>query len=349
MHKWLLNECRLSLTLHVPGRLQVAAPREDKDTSEKAGNLTEVVREGGRLYLPGSSLKGVLRQRAEYIANLVNEAGLGACHLFDPALEKPAADDDAYRRLACGYRFNIRQQAQEAGRHTLAMSQRYRDACPACQLFGHTFHAGHLRLTDFMVVGSGGTRQVPHTALDRITNSVASRSKDKGDRGSGQLFTHEYVTNSSFSGELVINNFSLWQLGWLGYLLRDLQDGLIRVGHKRTSGAGQVAIQAVAVRLRQIPTPTTNVVHGVSEYLRPEQQTAYGCPPETAVSLGKLAWQRDGLWHVADLAEDAQKRLWQKTYPLASDYLRRFTYGQEMAVAYLSDLLAGGAKEVAHA
>ena len=349
MHKWLLNECRLHLTLRVPGRLQVAAPREEKETPEKLGNLTKVVREGGRLYLPGSSLKGVLRQRAEYIANLVNEAGLGACHPFDPALDKPTGDTDAYRRLGCGHRFNIRRRAEEAGRHTLAMPQRYRDACPACQLFGHTFHAGHLRLTDFMVVGEGNTRQVPHTALDRITNSVASRSKDKGDKGSGQLFTHEYVTNSSFSGELVINNFSLWQLGWLGYLLRDLQDGLIRIGHKRTSGAGQTEIEAAAVHLRQIPTPAAGTLHGVGHYLSDEQQTAYGCPAETAVSLGKLTWQRDGLWHVVDLDESTQKKLWQATYPLASDYLRRFAYAEPMGVPYLSNLLADMAKEVAHA
>lgn len=347
MHKWLLNECHIQLTVLVPDRLQVAAPREAAEEG-KPGNLTQVVRENGRLYLPGSSLKGVFRQRAEYIANLINKNGLGACHLFDPDLRQPTDDLQAYHRLACGNRLNIRQQAYEAGKHSLSMAQRFKDACPACQMFGHTLSAGHLRITDFAAIGAEQTTQLPHIALDRITNSVANRASEAR-TSSGQLFTNEYVTQTYFTGNLLLTNFTLWQIGWLGYLLRDLDDGLIRIGHKRTSGAGQVRIQETVITLRQLPTPASNIVNGVGHHLSPEQRLAYGYAEETPVSISKLKWQRDQLWHSTDLTPKQQTQFWKATRPLASAYLQQFDYPEAMTVSFLNDLLRDNNEEVSHA
>jgi len=348
MHKWLLNECHIRLTVLVPGRLQVAAPREAAER-DKPGNLTQVVRENGHLYIPGSSLKGVFRQRAEYIANLVNQTGLGSCHLFDSDLHQPTDDTEAYYRLACGYRFNIRQQAYEAGKHPFTMAQRFKDACPACQMFGHTLYAGHLRVTDFTAIDEERTTQLPHIALDRITNSVATRVSGAKASNSGQLFTNEYVTQTCFTGNLILTNFTLWQIGWLSYLLRDLQDGLIRIGHKRTSGAGQVEIQDTIVTLRQLPTPANDFVNGVGRYLSPEQRLAYGFAEEAPISISKLKWQRDHQWHTTILSPKQQQLLWQATRPLASAYLQQFDYPEAMTIPFLNELLQKHNEEVSHA
>lgn len=89
MRKQLFNECRLTIDLKVPPETRLIVAAADREKQQKPGQneesgITVPVldrKENGRPYLPGSSVKGVFRSRAEYIANLINDS-LGTCHLL---------------------------------------------------------------------------------------------------------------------------------------------------------------------------------------------------------------------------------------------------------------------------
>ena len=338
MRKMLLNECRLNLRLVIPPteRLLVieAERKEQQIKGDKAVQVTRPVRDNGRLYLPGSSIKGVLRSRAEYIANLLNGQNLGACHLFDPFFDKQQPEDalEKYRRMACGHRFALRQAS--AGPDPLTPPQQYRDACPACQLFGHTFGAGRLRVTDFTPISPEKTFEQSHIAVDRITGGVGEDQK-----GKGKLYRNTYVTDTSFQGQIVVENFSLWQLGWLGMLLRDLQDGLLGIGHKQSSGAGQVKVEGATVTLRvlSVAAPAPDRILGIGSSLNAPLRDEYGYREEVGV-IDPLRWMRQGIWQEAHLTDKPLKNLWEALHPFTVAHLSQFAYRAAMTIGYLNQI-----------
>src|SRR4051794_12042452 len=94
----------------------------------------EFVRTVGRVFIPGSSLKGVVRAQAEKIARSLQPKvgpGRGACNPLDP-------------RASCGGRL------EREPRTDL----RYAEACAACRLFGSTAVAGRVRFGDALPSGA---------------------------------------------------------------------------------------------------------------------------------------------------------------------------------------------------
>lgn len=335
MRKQLFNQCRLTLTLSIPKntRLIVAEkPEGEKKTGEQ--QVTLPVKANGRAYLPGSSLKGVLRSRAEFIANTLND-DVGACHLFDPQPREPVADLAELRRAPCGHRLALRVRHGERAGNPLPEPARYRDACPICRLFGHTLWAGRLRVSDFAAVGQSQEQKHPHIAVDRFTSGVDG----------GKFFQVSYLTDATFRGEITIDNFSLWQLGLLGLLLRDLKVGLITIGHKRTSGAGRVNIDDAALEFRTIVASTRladGELWGISRYLDDAANHDYGYTdePPPITNLPGLTWQRGMPWDKATLPRGSHDSLWNLLRPVAAKHLQSFRFAAEMQPAAVNELLA---------
>lgn len=347
MQKRWLNEFCLTLTVSIPPgtRLLIAEGKPEKDEGQKnqkprppqrgedqpRENLTVPVKSNGKYYLPGSSLKGVLRSRAEYIANTLL-GGVAVCRLFDKFNIK---DDSLPENTACGNRFDVRAAAAEQELGSLTNSQLYAQACPACQLFGHTHQKGRLRVTDFEQTQEAVSLQVAHNAIDRLTGGGAAH----------KLYNIEYLTQGAFTGQIILENYELWQLGWLGFLLRDLEDGLLRVGHKQTSGAGKLQVVSATARLRQFSkVPAAGELVGVGELASEEERIAYALQSEHVAIPGSLGWQRSGGWHqvVVEQLENPVHPLWKAIYPLASAYLKQqhaFQTTLEMQKPFLDRLL----------
>ena len=322
MHKSLLNEFRLGLRVSIPEGTQVlvaeaeAEKRPNPDGSRQEVQVTVSVKDRGRAYLPGSSLKGVLRSRAEFIANTLKNGEGGTCHLFD-WLEtgKPLPE-----RPSCGERFKLH--LAEVGEKELPSPQYYKDACPACQLFGHTFLASRLRVTDFTDPEGGKTSPQQFVAIDRVSGGAAA----------GKTFTQEAVREALFEGQIILKNFSLWQLGWLGFLIQDLQEGLLKIGHKQTSGRGALKVDNQSVEFRTLsPTQVPDgQIWGVGALISALEREIYNFPANDKIELKEVSWKRPKgqVWKQWSLTKPEQ--LWQVTRPLASKYLTQFRFESEM-------------------
>lgn len=204
-------------------------------------------------YLPGSSLKGVFRARAEQLARTLNSYEQGACETFGPN--------------ACSERADWKD-------HRPPGPQAYAEACPICKLFGHAYLAARLHFSDAYLVGQTSRsiqdqgwdepgRQRPvvtmekrdGVGIDRKRGASAVIEKDDGNK-SGAKYDYEVWKDAPFETRLDLMNFELWQVGLLAYLLDDLANGEMRVGYGTRRGLGRVSctIQALQVTYFGVPS-----------------------------------------------------------------------------------------------
>lgn len=257
MLKQLVNECLIELTIRPEGPILVKSGIETVSGPDMS--FVRTWRNGEeQVYLPGSSLKGVLRSHAERISRTFGEEK--AC--------------DPFGDNFCGKRFDSLKKKTDV---TPPNPEVYRDSCPICRLFGSTWYGGRLATADAYTGGVTPRReQRDGVGIDRFTGG-ASR---------GAKFELEVVTSGEFHTSLHLRNFELWQLGLVGFLLQDLKDGLIRVGMGKSRGLGKVRGEVRSVRLDFLgPNAPANVngnltLKGVGEMASATMAQDYGmtCP-----------------------------------------------------------------------
>jgi CRISPR-associated RAMP protein (TIGR02581 family) len=268
------------------------------------------------VYLPGSSLKGVLRSHAERIARTLNR--VAACDPFGKENTPEAS---------CGACFEARSENEELDPSTV-----YVDSCPICKLFGTTWFASRLATEDAYATGTAPTpEQRDGVGIDRFTGGAAHNVK----------FDLEVVTAGTFKTRLHLRNFELWQLGLIGFVLKDLADGLVRIGASKSRGLGRVIGTVTEVRLdffgpEARPANGMLLLKGVGSlvrgeyaeryrFTRPDQLEVKGITPAATDSLRttyeklpfeSLPWNDLGAKWVA-MAEPLESRPAMKPYRTA--------------------------------
>lgn len=325
MLKRLLNECVLSFDLIVRDRLLIQEPKEMTAERPRIGEsqVTEPDRThmpGGSastIYIPGSSLKGAMRSQAERIARTLNRNGAGACNPF------MRRESDPF--LSCGDRLAAYQRQADGPTPSTLI---YREACPICRLFGYLGQGKRLRVTDFYPVDEPIVEQVTHIGVDRLTGGVAK----------GLTFTLAYVYRARLRGQIVIENYELWQLGLLGLLWRDLSEGLIAIGHNQTTGGGVLGTELRGLELSTYGLhPTVNRLAGIGSLLAEsatkEAARAYGYSPQERLEWTPLNWmpleERVG-WGLTLDAEQASE-CWRALAPVTARTLRTHAWSQHFS------------------
>lgn len=336
MLKRLLNECVLMVELEATGRLLIkeSSERTEQQVADHKVAQPERTRhpDDGRetIFLPGASLKGALRAQAERIARSLNQHGAGSCNPFavSPRQGVPPVD------LACSERMKVRMRREQQNGSELTIPQRYQDACPICRTFGHLGWGRRLRITDFYPVAEPGSVEITHISVDRIAGGVSTPYKGKNVLGSGRTFNVAYSYKAWLRGRIVLENFTLWQLGLLGFLWRDLAEGLIPVGHKQTTGTGDLRPASLTLHLTRLGTspPAAGELCGIGALF--DDAAAYGYDADAdRLAWPSLQWRRpDGAirWETV-LDQTAAEQLWQKLAPKAAGVLREHQWPESMS------------------
>lgn len=210
------------------------------------------------VYLPGSSLKGVLRAHAERLLRT---------HLGDAAAESP---------FESGPR---RQEAQEK-RKELDRPGVYRVSCAADQLFGSTEIAGRFRVGDAYPPNNGAREAANRTeirygvAIDRAKQSVKHGP-----------FEQEAVVGGSFAFKAVLENYELWMLSLVLQAFDDLHGGLVQVGHAKSRGFGSMTVADPELDLRWPGDPPARLEGAGAREPDSTARKSYGLLADDAVSL----------------------------------------------------------------
>ena len=302
MHKRFVNHCTIDLTIYPDGPILIKSGREGADPTKPDMEFVETYHAGGRsIYLPGSSLKGAIRAHAERIVRTVgrdsNPNNPKILWANDPLNDK---DDDL---------------------KGLPAPDIYKKSSFTEQMFGNTAIASRIRIEDAYPVD---TKQIKveernGVAIDRVFGSVAVGP-----------FNYQVCTAGEFHTKIHLKNFSLGQLGLIGLVLRDLNDGWFGLGFAKSRGLGTVAVKFNSATVQypgcQLDQDNHKIIQignaeewnwnyllGVGEFLQNEEAEKYGFlkpdRQETPIraelmNLGfgvQLKWQGDGESGVPDL------------------------------------------------
>ncbi len=223
MFRKIYNQASITGFLVPDGPVLVVEGRESTDPTAPSLAFVRTRRTGGEtVYLPGSSLKGVLRSHSERLL---------ATELSEDAAEDPFDFQSPGRRLA------------HAARGKGDTAEVYRVSCAADRLFGSTEIAGRFRVADALPPDD---ETVPTetrfgVAIDRAKQAVLHGP-----------FDQEVVTSGRFQFEATLENFDLWMLALVLQGLRDLNFGLVKVGHGTSRGFGVLRLPAPSLEIRWV-------------------------------------------------------------------------------------------------
>lgn len=269
MFKRLLNHCTITLTLDAQephliksGGAVVSGPDMAFVRTQRHGTFQP--------FLPGSSLKGVLRSHAERIARTLHTGSV--CHVFEKRQTSGIP--------GCGTR--QRQEAVDTSTEDkISQPADYKNSCPACRLFGSLHWKGRFQVTDAYLLPEYEHIQPElrdGIGIDRVTGGAAGGAK----------FDLEVMpAGVYYSTRIDVVNFELWQLGWLAYVLRDLCEGYLRFGLGTSRGFGGFRAQIEDATLAYTGTPTvlTEQVVGIGALMPEAEGTAYGLRADDVLPL----------------------------------------------------------------
>lgn len=210
MLKKMLNEARLTFHIEATGPILIKEGETDKEKKQKEEQVMRfVVDANNRIFIPGSSIKGVWRSWCEKMMRTISEDVPLAC--------------DPFKDNSCS-------QWLEKEENTASI---YAKSCPVCKLFGNTSLASRIRIFD----------AYPTKAINR--DSLCMRDgigidRFTGGTSHGAKFRYQYLIGETFKTHVQIRNFELWQLGLLSYLFRDFEEELVPIGFGKTKGLGKV-------------------------------------------------------------------------------------------------------------
>lgn len=328
MHKRFVNHCTIELTISPCGPMLIKSGKEGADPTKPDIEFVETYHKGGRsIYLPGSSLKGAIRAHAERIVRTVGS---------DKRPNSPDevwASDPLSRDRKNNPNFYLDEWKKQNKNHPYPGAGLYQESCFTSQIFGSTSVASRIRVEDAypLDVKQLKIEERNGVAIDRVFGSAVP----------GALFNYQVCTAGEFRTKIHLKNFTLAQLGLIGLVLRDLNDGWFGLGFAKSRGMGLVeaTLNSAVVQypgcvlngdvIKAIGTDQTwnkTMLLGAGEFLDETEASRYGFPKpdhqETPVAgdtmpLGfgvQLTWPNE---HVSDLFTRAVKS-WSKILGVAA-------------------------------
>lgn len=221
MLKQMLNEARFTFFIQATGPILIKegnTVNDKKETHQGEGQLMKFVEDGNkRVFIPGSSIKGVWRNWCENMARTISEGMPLACDPFN---------DNSTKNQSCSKRLENLKNDNKL-KNTAAI---YASSCPICKLFGNTSLASRIKISDAYPLEAVNLKERDGIGIDRFTGGTSHGAK----------FKYQYLIGNTFKANIQIRNFELWQLGILGYIFKDFKEELVPIGFGKTRGLGKV-------------------------------------------------------------------------------------------------------------
>jgi len=218
------NRFILRGTLRAETALYIGAGQESFTPLAVQGSLLKNVQ--GEPYIPGSSLKGVLRSFLESISDK------GDCVCCGNKLKGKRERDDKIAELK-------RNGDRDDGDALLA-EYIDKNSCLACRLFGSGIMAGKLKFADAQLENSDAwirTELRTGNAIDRDTHTTATSA----------LFDTEVIpSGTKFSFRIAAENLGREELLIFGEIVQYFTQGGISVGGRSRAGLGQVSVSDIS-------------------------------------------------------------------------------------------------------
>jgi len=208
-------------------------------------------------------MKGVVRNFVEKALRTIDDRSSWrwAC----PTFEKKNGED---QEPNCTQLMKGDSGERERSKKELASWDIYRGSCGACKLFGSTLLRGRLAFTDMLP--ADGVKIETETrygvAISRLSHAVAQGP-----------FEMEVAISGTFSGQVILENYEIWQLGVLAAAMESMNQGQLKVGFGKNRGFGQVRVSINETTVEEIaPVKDKAVLRGLGGFVNDEGREKYG-------------------------------------------------------------------------
>lgn len=249
MHKVQLNslELELELSLKSPLLIKSGGISPNPSLPDMQFVRTFISGKGEVIYIPGSSLKGVVRSYVEKVLRTVSEINgketvSWACNLFE-------------RDKTCANKI----------KDDFQPHQIYKNSCRACKIFGSTKLKGRISILDAYPNGEVKTEIRHGVAISRLTHAVAQGP-----------FDMEVAVEGSFKTKFILTNFEAWNVGLLALALRDINEGIVKVGFGKNRGFGEVEIKVQKAVFNFAGNTSEREIWGVGKMSSEKNVSDYG-------------------------------------------------------------------------
>jgi CRISPR-associated RAMP protein (TIGR02581 family) len=218
MFKVLVNEFKINFKLRPDSPLSIRSGNSNAlDPMLPESNFLRSSKDGiDQVVIPGSSLKGVFRSRAEKIL------GDRVCDIFGKSNECESKVKNGIEKR--------KNEISNYGREV------YKIQCPACKLFGGKKIKSRIEFKDsFPEENSVITGIRYNVGIDRV----------KGSAIKGALFDPEVLEDGIFNVSIYMKNIFKWQLKLILSILDDMNEGCVTVGGVSSRGFGKVLISDI--------------------------------------------------------------------------------------------------------
>lgn len=247
-------------------------------------------------FIPGSSLKGVVRSYAEKICRSLRENPVPVCM---PYLKPGKELNGEKGQASCGLR--IAKYLDQNDLKSIPTSDVYRLSCPTCRIFGSHHFIGRFGISDGLLTDEFRESRKAifeirdGVAIDRLTGGPVPKAK----------YDLEVLTRAQFGARIEIRNFERWQLGLIALVLRDMIDGLIRIGMGKSRGLGRIKAGVKGFTLTSHGREMTHL-SGLSSLCSKDECDRYGLFTEIEKWPSLMKTRRTGLRYEYDLTESWQ-------------------------------------------
>ncbi|MBC7226530.1 MAG: hypothetical protein H5T61_04795 [Thermoflexales bacterium] len=278
MHRTRYNALNLTIHLSPRGPLLIKAGGISADPTLPDMQFVRTYHpeKGETVYIPGSSLKGVMRGFVEKVLRTADpypdqpgpkshsKMWNWACATFEAKKEEK---EDKKKWNCPQFLGELR---EEAGHNRELYSwEIYANSCGACRIFGHTRLKGRASFTDFLPKNEVKTEIRYGVAISRLSHAVAHGP-----------FEMEVAVSGTFEGHLVLENFELWQLGLLALALESMNHGLVKVGFGKNRGFGEVTVTVQEAWLDEVALGAERTAwRGLGAFVSEEESQRYGLLP----------------------------------------------------------------------
>lgn len=229
-------------------------------------------RHGKTVYIPGASLKGVMRAAVESALRGLPLRGLP--EICDPLGEQ-----------SCGARQGAKLRDDKAKPDTAAIHAGH---CLACRLFGSTVLRGRAALRDLFPWRSSAALSPDEEDNRRRANHTEGRHGVAINRLTGGVqhgpFDMEMVpAGVFFAGDIAMENYQAFQLGLLALALDEINEGFAQLGSAKSRGFGVARATVERIVHEQTLTGPADRPVGVGALADEQTRRSYGLLDEIAL------------------------------------------------------------------
>lgn len=229
MAYWDTFEGRLEITADLVAETGLRVGIGGEAAEPTASDLPLIRDAQGNPFIPGSTLRGVLRSHVERIVRALEDSsrdGKGACN--------PVVGEQWC--ITREEMTNLRDQARQKGDLWLA-EQVWEKSCRVCRVFGSPWLASRVKVADLHLIGETTVEVRDGVSIHREKETVANK------------YDFEAIpAGTRFQLHIIAENLEDEERGllWLG--LRELERGHIHVGGFKGRGLGQVKLENLAIK-----------------------------------------------------------------------------------------------------